>query len=155
MKINLLRILIFFFIISSCNQKKLIDKFLDFDENGWNSEFSCTYHFLTEDIDHNTNISFRIRYNIDYPYQNFYYSYHILDSLDTIAKNELNEIILFDEKNGKPIGNGISNTFILEEKIVENLFLKKNSSFSIYIYQMMREENLLGIKSIGVLVEKN
>lgn len=155
MKINLLRILIFFFIISSCNQKKLIDKFLDFDENGWNSEFSCTYHFSTEDIDHNTNISFRIRYNINYPYQNFYYSYHILDSLDTIAKNELNEIILFDEKNGKPIGNGISNTFILEEKIVENLFLKKKSSFSIYIYQMMREENLLGIKSIGVLVEKN
>lgn len=64
-------------------------------------------------------------------------------------------MILFDEKNGKPIGNGISKTFILEEKIIENLFLKRNSSFSIHIYQMMREENLLGIKSVGVLVEKN
>ncbi|MBE50027.1 MAG: hypothetical protein CMB92_04705 [Flammeovirgaceae bacterium] len=155
MKVNLISCLILFFIISSCNQNKIIHKFLDFDDNGWNSEFSCTYRFSTEDIDHNANISLSIRYDIEYPYQNFYYSYHILDSIDTIAKKELNEMILFDEKNGKPIGNGISKTFILEEKIIENLFLKRNSSFSIHIYQMMREENLLGIKSVGVLVEKN
>ena len=64
-------------------------------------------------------------------------------------------MILFDEINGKPLGSGISKTFILDEKIIENLTLKKNSSFSIHIYQKMREENLIGIKSIGVLVKKN
>ena len=64
-------------------------------------------------------------------------------------------MILFDEINGKPLGAGISKTFILDEKIIENLTLKKNSSFSIHIYQKMREENLIGIKSIGVLVKKN
>ena len=74
---------------------------------------------------------------------------------DFISKASIDGIMKLSIEHKKPIGNGISNTFILEEKIVENLFLKKNSSFSIYIYQMMREENLLGIKSIGVLVEKN
>jgi len=151
---NLFRILFIFLIISSCSQKKLIDKFIDFDENGWNSNAPSIFYFSTKDLNHTTNISFRIRYDISYPYQNFYYGYYVLDSLDTIAKKNLKEIILFDEKNGKPIGSGISKTFILEEKIIENLMFKKKSSFSIHIYQMMREENLLGIKSLGILVEK-
>ena len=152
---NLIRILIFFLTMSSCNEKKLIDKFKGFDENGWNSNTPSIFHFSTKDLDYITNVSFRIRYDIEYPYQNLYYNFNILDSIDTVVKKELNEIILFNEINGKPIGNGISKTFILEEKIIENLTLKKNSSFSVHIYQKMREENLIGIKSIGVLIENN
>ena len=152
---NLLRILFFFLIMSSCSEKKLIDKFKDFDKNGWNSNVPSIFHFSTKDNDYLTNILFRIRYDIDYPYQNLYYSFNVLDSLDTIVNKELNEIILFDEINGRPLGNGIGKTFILEENVIEKLTLKNNSSFSIHIYQKMREENLVGIKSIGVLVEKN
>ena len=152
---NLIRILIFFLTMSSCNEKKLIDKFKGFDENGWNSNTPSIFHFSTKDLDYITNVSFRIRYDIEYPYQNLYYNFNILDSIDTVVKKELNEIILFNEINGKPIGNGISKTFILEEKIIENLTLKKNSSFSVHIYQEMREENLIGIKSIGVLIKNN
>ncbi len=152
---NLFRILIFLIIMISCNEKKLIDKFKDFDQRGWISDTPSIFNFSTKDLDYITNVSLRIKYDIEYPYQNLYYNFNILDSIDTIVKKELNEMILFDEINGKPLGSGISKTFILDEKIIENLTLKKNSSFSIHIYQKMREKNLIGIKSIGVLVKKN
>ena len=152
---NLFRILIFLIIMISCNEKKLIDKFKDFDQRGWISNTPSIFNFSTKDLDYITNVSLRIKYDIEYPYQNLYYNFNILDSIDTIVKKELNEMILFDEINGKPLGSGISKTFILDEKIIEKLTLKKNSSFSIHIYQKMREKNLIGIKSIGVLVKKN
>ena len=152
---NLFRILIFLIIMISCNEKKLIDKFKDFDQRGWVSNTPSIFNFSTKDLDYITNVALRIKYDIEYPYQNLYYNFNILDSIDTIVKKELNEMILFDEINGKPLGTGISKTFILDDKIIENLTLKKNSSFSIHIYQKMREENLIGIKSIGVLVKKN
>ena len=62
---NLFRILIFLIIMISCNEKKLIDKFKDFDQRGWVSNTPSIFHFSTKDLDYITNVSFRIRYDIE------------------------------------------------------------------------------------------
>ena len=81
---NLFRILIFLIIMISCNEKKLIDKFNDFDQRGWNSNTPSIFNFSTKDLDHITNVSLRIRYDIEYPYQNLYYNFNILDETYSI-----------------------------------------------------------------------
>ena len=61
---NLFRILIFLIIMISCNEKKLIDKFKDFDQRGWISNTPSIFNFSTKDLDYITNVSLRIKYDI-------------------------------------------------------------------------------------------
>ena len=82
---NLFRILIFLIIMISCNEKKLIDKFKDFDQRGWVSNTPSIFNFSTKDLDYITNVSLRIKYDIEYPYQNLYYNFNIFCKYIAVA----------------------------------------------------------------------
>ena len=121
----------------------------------WNSDSVLVFTIFSDESNENMDFMLRIRYDLNYNYQNLYYNYTLLDSLDTLIHNQLREIILFDEKNGKPIGKGISTVFTLEERVINNIKFKKNNLYKFQIQQMMREDNLQGINSIGLMVKKN
>ena len=121
----------------------------------WNSDSVLVFTIFSDESNENMDFMLRVRYDLNYNYQNLYYSYALLDSLDTLIHNQLREIILFDEKNGKPIGKGISTVFTLEERVINNIKFKKNNLYKFQIQQMMREDNLQGINSIGLMVKKN
>ncbi len=152
---NFIKTFLILSIIYSCNQNKILDKFIELEKMTWNSDSVLVFTIFSDESNENMDFMLRIRYDLNYNYQNLYYSYALLDSLDTLIHNQLREIILFDEKNGKPIGKGISTVFTLEERIINNIKFKKNNLYKFQIQQMMREDNLQGINSIGLMVKKN
>ena len=152
---NFVKICLILSVIYSCNQNKILDKFIELEKVTWNSDSLLVFTIFSDESSEKMDFMLRIRYNLNYNYQNLYYNYTLLDSLDTLIHNQLREIILFDEKNGRPIGNGISSVFTLEERIINNIKLKKNNLYKFHIRQMMREDNLKGINSIGLIVKKN
>ena len=152
---NLLKFFIILLIIYSCGQNKLIDKFIDLKEMTWVADSTLIYKISTDESNNDKSFFIRIRYSLDYPYQNLYYSYSLIDSLDTIIHNPLNEILLFNQKSGKPIGSGISSLFTIEENIIQKIKLKNNNSYQFHIRQLMRKDYLKGINSVGLMVKKN
>ena len=152
---NFIKTFLILSIIYSCNQNKILDKFIELEKMTWNSDSVLVFTIFSDESNENMDFMLRIRYDLNYNYQNLYYSYALLDSLDTLIHNQLREIILFDEKNGKPIGKGISTVFTLEERVINNIKFKKNNLYKFQIQQMMREDNLQGINSIGLMVKKN
>lgn len=152
---NFVKIFLILSVIYSCNQNKILDKFIELEKVTWNSDSLLVFTIFSDESSEKMDFMLRIRYNLNYNYQNLYYNYTLLDSLDTLIHNQLREIILFDEKNGRPIGNGISSVFTLEERIINNIKLKKNNLYKFHIRQMMREDDLKGINSIGLMVNKN
>ena len=87
----------------------------------WVADSTLIYKISTDESNNDKSFFIRIRYSLDYPYQNLYYSYSLIDSLDTIIHNPLNEILLFNQKSGKPIGSGISSLFTIEENIIQKI----------------------------------
>lgn len=152
---NFIKTFLILSIIYSCNQNKILDKFIELEKMTWNSDSVLVFTIFSDESNENMDFMLRVRYDLNYNYQNLYYSYALLDSLDTLIHNQLREIILFDEKNGKPIGKGISTVFTLEERVINNIKFKKNNLYKFQIQQMMREDNLQGINSIGLMVKKN
>ena len=84
-------------ISSSCYNENLYTNYYSFDNQIWHMDSSIVFNFNSfESTDINLNLS--ISYTNDYPYQNFYTSYSLLDSSKKIIKSEMVEFQLF-EKN--------------------------------------------------------
>ncbi len=102
--------------------------------------------FESTEIDLNLSIS----YTNDYPYQNFYTSYSLLDSSKKIIKSEMLEFQLFEKKYGYPIGSGIFKNFTVDSLITNIKPINKNSNYMLLVKHSMRDKKLIGIDKIAV-----
>ena len=105
------------------------------------------------EIDLNFNLS--LSYSNEYPYQNIYTSYSLLDSSKNILKSEMIEYQLFDKKYGFPLGSGIFQDFVLDSLVIESISLDKNSEYIFIVKHSMREDKLNGISRIALDIKKN
>ena len=153
--IKVFKIFIILLIIYSCSQNKIFDKYIGFNEMTWYVDSTLIYKFKTYESNNNFSFSLKFRYKLNYPYQNLFYSYYLIDSTDTILSKQLQEIILFDEKSGKPTGSGISSIFNIEKLIVKNIRLKNNNSYQFHVNKLMREDHIKGINAVGLMIKKN
>ena len=91
-----------------------------------------------------------ISYSNDYPYQNFYTSYSLLDSSKKIIKSEMVEFQFFEKKYGYPMGTGIFKNFTVDSLITSINAINKNSDYMLLVKHAMRDKKLIGIDKIGV-----
>tara|TARA_Y100000817_G_scaffold249182_1_gene201424 strand:- start:76 stop:384 length:309 start_codon:yes stop_codon:yes gene_type:complete len=96
-----------------------------------------------------------ISYSNQYPYQNIYTSYSLLDSSKNILKSEMIEYQLFEKKYGYPLGSGIYKDFVLDSLIIDTLVLNKDSEYTFLVKHSMRENFLNGISRLALEIEKN
>tara|TARA_B100001564_G_scaffold298450_1_gene264564 strand:+ start:313 stop:669 length:357 start_codon:yes stop_codon:yes gene_type:complete len=110
---------------------------------------SIVFNFNSfESTDINLNLS--VSYTNDYPYQNFYTSYSLLDSSKKIIKSEMVEFQLFEKKYGYPMGSGIFKNFTVDSLITNINPINKNSDYILLVKHSMRDKKLNGIDKIGV-----
>ena len=67
----------------------------------------------------------------------------------------MEELILFDSKTGKPLGDGLGDIFDHKFKIksLSNYRFPKAGEYTFSVEQNMRQDPLLGVMSVGVSVE--
>jgi len=62
------------------------------------------------------------------------------------------EFNLFEKKYGTPLGSGILKKYTIDSLILDTNSLNQNSEYTFLIKQSMRKEVLIGINSIGLIV---
>ncbi len=90
-----------------------------------------------------------IRQDNNYPFYNCFLLTEITDQKGKILKKGLAEAFFYDQKTGKPKGQGLGDLFSHQYTIFDHLYLKKGSRINIKIRQFMRRDTLQGIVSVG------
>ena len=138
----------------SCNQDSIYTNYFDFQGDEWYSDSSIVFKFNSQD-EINLNFNLSLSYSNEYPYQNIYTSYSLLDSSKNILKSEMIEYQLFEKKYGFPLGSGVFQDFVLDSLVIESISLDKNSEYIFLVKHSMREDKLNGISRIALDIMKN
>ena len=154
MKKNIIFKLILILFLISCNQDNLYTNYFDFKNEEWYADSSIVFRFSSKN-DTNLNFNLSLSYSNEYPYQNIYTSYSLLDSSKNILKSEMIEYQLFEKKYGYPLGSGIFKDFVLDTLIIDSIILKKNSEYIFLVKHSMRENKLSGVSRLALDIKKN
>lgn len=145
--------LIFIYVVFSACENNTYKNYYSFENASWNTDSIVNFTFQILDTTKYYDISLKIRHNVYYEYQNLFLF------LDGFSKDTV-EIMLAD-KNGKWLGNGISDIreyeFLLEQQ--KQFFeLKK---YTLSVEQAMRYgsleklNDLNHITDLGLIVKEH
>tara|TARA_B100002051_G_C16723651_1_gene633980 strand:+ start:1285 stop:1749 length:465 start_codon:yes stop_codon:yes gene_type:complete len=154
LKKNIIFKLILILFLISCNQDNLYTNYFDFKNEEWYADSSIVFRFSSKN-DTNLNFNLSLSYSNEYPYQNIYTSYSLLDSSKNILKSEMIEYQLFEKKYGYPLGSGVFKDFVLDTSIIDSIILKKNSEYIFLVKHSMRENKLSGVSRLALDIKKN
>lgn len=136
----------------SCNFNNVVNEKIDIPDYVWKSDFVLSYELRIPETD-KYSISYDVRYGVQYPYRNVYISYELLDSTGEAIDEGLQNLTLFEEKTGKPLGDGLGDIFDYNFLAFEELEMDQGL-YTLKIHHLMREEELPFVMSFGIQVRK-
>jgi len=140
--------------MAACSSSTVIDEQSDIEEGLWHLDSLVSFQFEVEDTTTVYQIDYNVRYAVNYPYYNLFLKYYLEDSTGEILSSELQELILFDKKTGKPMGDGLGDLFDREVPITEGQKFSNTGIYTFKVKQFMRMEELPGILSFGLKIQK-
>jgi len=143
------------FGLSSCDPNRVFEKNIDFFDPYWIKDQGVEFKFVIQDTSVEHDLIFNVRSSLSYPFQNIYIQYTLKDSLNQKIISELKEFYLFDQKTGKPLGEGLGDVFDNSFFLNENYSFKNTGVHSLELQQFMRLDSLPMILSVGVRVQKS
>lgn len=151
---RILKALLFclFLVVYSCDTKSVFEDDQDLGEKSWHMDHMPEFTFEIKDTSPK-NLTFKMRNDLDYPNQNIYITYYLLNEQGKQINTELVNIPLFDEITGKPLGKGNS-IYQSTATILRNYTFPKAGEYTLKLAQYMRSESLAGVHSVGVRVEE-
>ena len=142
------------FLLISCSDTRIFDRDHDFENASWHIDSVQTFEVEVADTTARYNFYYKIRNAADYEFYNLYLKYTLEDSLHRKIKGDLQELILFDPKTGSTYGSGLGDIFSHEFPALKNYSFLAAGTYYFKIQQYMREEELAGIHSAGLRVDK-
>ena len=144
-------ILLSIIILFSC-ENNTYENYHSFHHKGWKSDSLVTFNYIITDTNKRYDLSLKIRHTVEYEFQNLFIF------LEDNNKDTL-EIYLAN-KNGKWLGEGISDVREFEHVFAKGRLFTRQGSYSINIEQAMRYgegakiESLKHILDIGLIVSE-
>lgn len=142
-------------ILFSCNEGKVYQQYVDFEDRNWDINNKPRFDFTIDDVENNYNIYWNVRNSTHYPYARVFVNFTLRDSAGTTLYNKLLNDILFDPKSGKPSGkSGLGDLFDHRNNAMQNHKFPYRGRYSIELDQFMRTDTLSGVVSVGIEIEK-
>ena len=138
-------------LLFSCQNKTIYSNYYTFRDNIWYADSSIVFNFKNK-TQENLKFNLSLSYNNDYPFQNFYTSYSLLDSNKNIINSRMVEYQLFEKKYGYPLGSGTFLYFIKDSIILESNNMLIDSEYTFLVKHSMRKNKLNGINKIGLTI---
>jgi gliding motility-associated lipoprotein GldH len=139
-------------VLSACNN--VFEKKVSFENNKlWNYKDSLKYEVNIDDINKLYNVYLDIDNTDLYKYSNIYL-FVKLKSPDNNTKIDTVDVILADYR-GKWFGEKDGNTYKGHYLFKKNIFFPKTGKYTFIINHGMRDDNLKGIRAIGLSIEKS
>ena len=135
----------------SCQNNTIYSNYYTFRDNIWYADSSIVFNFKNKSQE-NLKFNLSLSYNNDYPFQNFYTSYSLLDSNKNIINSRMLEYQLFEKKYGYPLGSGTFQYFVKDSVILEADNMLIDSEYTFLVKHSMRKNELNGINKIGLTI---
>ena len=151
MKIQSSLIILFFIsFFLSCNNPRY-SNYYSFDNQKWLQDSSIVFDFnslTSKELKFEISIS----YDKNYPYQNLYTSYSLIDSKKNVIDSQMIEFQLFEKKYGYPLGSGIFKSFIIDSTFLSIDNVIQNEDYKLLVKHSMRDKSLTGINKLGLTI---
>jgi len=133
----------------SCQLESGFEDQTSMGEIGWPEKQTLVYRIpqIQETGFYQLDVS--IRQDNNYPFYNCYFITEIKNSKGKKPKKGLAEAFFYDQKSGKPKGDGLGDLFSHRYTIFDKVYLQKGEQVQIAIRQFMRRDTLQGIISVG------
>ncbi len=138
----------------SCDSNSVYKDHEDIEDGQWYVKNEPAFTFEITDTTQTYNVYYLVRNSIGYPYYNLYVKRFLLNDKNKIVNEALNELILMDEKSGKPLGDGLGDLFDHKVLAIKSYRFPRKGKYTFKIRQYMRQDPLPEILSMGVSVEK-
>ncbi|MFC1732133.1 gliding motility lipoprotein GldH [candidate division KSB1 bacterium] len=151
-KTLLFLIFFFFIVLISCDNTRVFDESISISENGW--DYNKSVKLETEIMDTTSlhNFYINIRNSTDYSYSNIYLFVKTVFPNGRVSRDTVQAILA--NKEGNWIGKGSGKIRDNQILISKNFRFPYQGMYVFEIEQAMREKTLLGIKDIGIRIEK-
>ncbi|WP_304233382.1 gliding motility lipoprotein GldH [Jiulongibacter sediminis] len=154
------KIIIFLFAAGAlwaCNDAAIHKEIVDFKDAEWAVDDIQKFIFEVKDNTKSYSINYMLRNAAQYPFYNIYLKSWLKDSTGASLESGMEELMLFNEKSGKPLGDGLGDLF--DHKIgaaqYRDIKFPYNGTYTFELQQNMRPDPLLGIMSVGFEVVDN
>ena len=148
---RLFSILFLLLFLTGCDSQKVFEADVSFEKAIWSMNDMPEFDFKIDETEAK-DLVFKIRNNLDYPYQNIYFTYYLLNEKGEELASELISIQLFDEVTGKPLGEGNS-IYQSSEILLKGYTFDEPGLYHFRLAQYMRTEKLQGVLSLGIRIE--
>lgn len=154
MKQSLIYILSIFLItgFASCDRKRVFEAYHTIGENGWNKDSVVIFNVALKDTTRNHNMYVNIRNKGTYPYSNLW----LFLSIGSPDGKMLTDTVEFSlaEPSGRWKGSGIGDLHDNQILYKSSVYFPHKGKYTFQIKQGMRDNVLLGIRDIGLRIEK-
>ncbi|MBP5318274.1 MAG: gliding motility lipoprotein GldH [Paludibacteraceae bacterium] len=139
-------------LLTACTNNCLYNEYQEVDAEGWHQDSALVFEADIQDTVSPCDLLLQIRHTERYPYQNFWLFVDSQSPAGIVQKDTL-ECYLADN-SGKWLGQRY---FSLHEMSMLYLRIKRFPTTGVYRFQVsqaMRDEQLTGISSIGLCIQK-
>lgn len=142
--------------ISSCGgPDKVFEDYSNVPKESWHQDSLISFDISIDRVEQPLNLGITLRYGLSYTYTNVYVNYRVTKEDGTLVKSELQEVVLYDPRTGKPLGSGMSDVFDLESNFLESYNFPEAGKYTVSFQQYMRVEELSDIISVGLKVTES
>lgn len=124
---------------------------VNFEKYEWAADDVKKFEFEINDNSQAYQLNYLLRNAVSYPFYNIYLKTWLRDSTGNELKSGMEEVILFDEKTGKPFGDGLGDLF--DQRVTASQYrdfkFPYAGKYTFEMQQNMRPDPLVGILSIG------
>lgn len=142
-------------IMTSCNDSRVYEEYVDFEERYWLVNEKPEFEFVIEDPRLRYNIYTNVRNSVSYPWSRLFLTYYLQDSTGTSLKKEMIANYLFDSTSGEPLGtSGLGDIYDHQFLLLKDYQFSKAGTYRMKFEQFMRTDTLQGMLAVGLRVEK-
>lgn len=149
---NLLSIVALLVIFCSCDPKRVFEKNIQVNPNGWKVGEKVLFEVPITDSISLCNFYINLRHTESYKFSNLYLFIDTDLPEGNYARDTV-ELILAD-KTGKWFGKGFGKLKEYHVMVRQSIVFPVTGKYIIGIQHGMREENLQGIEDVGIRIER-
>lgn len=153
--IGYLKYFLFFSVVSlffSCDPDRVYDKSKDIENASWNKDEHVKFDVQIEDTVSYNNVFINLRNSGDYKFSNVYIFLTTIYPDNKISVDTV-ECTIADE-NGKWLGKGLGDIKDNQMLLKKGVRFHQKGIYTFEFEQAMRTDDLEGIKSVGIRIEK-
>jgi len=136
-------------LLSGCSSS-VVDANVEIPERKWTYRNHLKVPFEIKDSSKPYSLYFKLRHTADYRYANIFILVHFKDGKDVVTKRYQFKLA---KNDGEWLGSGSGNVFNYTFPLLTNYHFAHSGKYEIEIEQNMRDNPLLEVSDVGVLIE--